>query len=165
MGQHGWVVWWAHTGLLLWAESATDRYIMEFHPSDGTGRLSIFTKQCAFSSSHGKPWMIWKVGSAHMQRLLRVCLIAWPTCLLFNISHLLKHKPYPSPPQLTFWRQQLAIVKCQMKVAHLHPTTFPKCSCASGMTKHSSRSVELNPSWNLNYPWHQGDLMLQSIHT
>ena len=32
--------------LLPWAQSATDGCIVEFHPSDGMGRLLIFAEQC-----------------------------------------------------------------------------------------------------------------------
>ena len=51
--------------LLLWAQSATDRYIVEFHPSDGTGRPSIFTEQCEglaleWSLKDDKKWN-WKM--------------------------------------------------------------------------------------------------------
>jgi ribonuclease HI len=35
-----------HESLLTWAQSATDGYTMEFHPSDGTDRPMIFTEWC-----------------------------------------------------------------------------------------------------------------------
>jgi hypothetical protein len=35
-----------HKSLLTWAQSATDGYTVEFHPSDGTDRSMIFTEWC-----------------------------------------------------------------------------------------------------------------------
>ena len=35
-----------HESLLPWAQSTANGYIVEFHPSDGTGISSIFTEQC-----------------------------------------------------------------------------------------------------------------------